>query len=1055
MEKLLLFLIIPILSFGQCEDVSVFSDGLGGWPEEVSWSISNCDGEVVVEGFSPFEDCVDLPDVFTIEMFDSWGDGWNGNTLIIGDAVYTLDSGSEGVNNVGCDIEEVDGCEEGYIEDCNGNCYPSNWVGDGVCDNGFDVPSNFLCEEFNWDNNDCGDGPCGEGYIEDCNGNCFPSNWVGDAVCDNGVDVSSNFLCAEFNWDNNDCGFVSCGEDSIEDCNGNCVSIEYIGDGDCNDSPAINFDCPNLSYDGSDCVNMIQDCDGNLYPESLLDLLGNGHCNNSIFTGGVGFLSFYNFDCVEFNFDEGDCNVLACTDSSALNYYEHANIDDGSCIYECNENVNCEINYPSILKENIELPSNGPRGLCVLPDSSTIYIGTNTGVVVVDLESDDVEPYLIPTNDLMYSCASSLDGSYVFVANWTQGKVEIIETSSNTIINSIDTGEGTLKIKTSNNGEWIAASNHNNNSVSIIDSENFELITNISVGLNPRNIDFSPNDEFLYVANWGSATLGVYSTSTWGLVAEVSVDYFPQAVCALPGNDYVLVGNFGFDLSYDHLSVIRTSDWQVIARLQTGAGPEDIGLLGDNGEYIYVSNWGNACCFYTTQDVCCSSEIDKGTLTIISTPDFDSIAPPGDIIDEVPYIQSTVSIVNLEGEYSFGIGVNPSFSEVYVANKSSNTVSVVGFDDSILGCTDNTACNFDSSANLDNDSCTYAEDGYDCYGNALVSTQSIFLQAGWNIWSTYISPSNVNISDVFSGIVDQVVIVKNQYGAVYWPEFNLNSVGDLTEGWGYQVKMISDATLEVSGSIVPPDLSMSLNDGWGMLGYLHQDCQNTIDMMTGLTNLIILKDEYGNVYWPEFALNSIGNMCPGEGYQVKTENDIIFSYPALESGRFGFNDYPDFVSLKYQKPLNSGNNMTIAIPDDVWLDKPSLGDEVVAISNEGLVVGNNKYREEGTVLTIWGDDELTEKKDGLYIGEKCTVKLLRIDSNTEEHVDILSWKEGSGYYSVNGISIAGTVFQNIVQEKQLIKITDILGRDVNIDSKKTTLLYIYDDGSIEKKYILK
>ena len=40
-------------------------------------------------------------------------------------------------------------------------------------------------------------------------------------------------------------------------------------------------------------------------------------------------------------------------------------------------------------------------------------------------------------------------------------------------------------------------------------------------------------------------------------------------------------------------------------------------------------------------------------------------------------------------------------------------------------------------------------------------------------------------------------------------------------------------------------------------------------------------------------------------------------------------------------------------------------------------------------------------------------------------------------------------------DKKLIKITDVLGRDVNIDSKQSTLLYIYDDGSIEKKYILK
>tara|TARA_Y100001968_G_scaffold331483_1_gene386317 strand:+ start:2568 stop:2699 length:132 start_codon:yes stop_codon:yes gene_type:complete len=41
-----------------------------------------------------------------------------------------------------------------------------------------------------------------------------------------------------------------------------------------------------------------------------------------------------------------------------------------------------------------------------------------------------------------------------------------------------------------------------------------------------------------------------------------------------------------------------------------------------------------------------------------------------------------------------------------------------------------------------------------------------------------------------------------------------------------------------------------------------------------------------------------------------------------------------------------------------------------------------------------------------------------------------------------------------VSEKKLIQVTDILGRDINADSKHSTLLYIYDDGSIEKKYII-
>ena len=40
----------------------------------------------------------------------------------------------------------------------------------------------------------------------------------------------------------------------------------------------------------------------------------------------------------------------------------------------------------------------------------------------------------------------------------------------------------------------------------------------------------------------------------------------------------------------------------------------------------------------------------------------------------------------------------------------------------------------------------------------------------------------------------------------------------------------------------------------------------------------------------------------------------------------------------------------------------------------------------------------------------------------------------------------------ITSKKQFIKITDILGRELNGDKKDILLLYIYDDGSIERVF---
>ena len=39
-------------------------------------------------------------------------------------------------------------------------------------------------------------------------------------------------------------------------------------------------------------------------------------------------------------------------------------------------------------------------------------------------------------------------------------------------------------------------------------------------------------------------------------------------------------------------------------------------------------------------------------------------------------------------------------------------------------------------------------------------------------------------------------------------------------------------------------------------------------------------------------------------------------------------------------------------------------------------------------------------------------------------------------------------------QRTLIKVVDVLGREIDKDNKDALLLYIYDDGSIEKKYIV-
>jgi len=358
---------------------------------------------------------------------------------------------------------------------------------------------------------------------------------------------------------------------------------------------------------------------------------------------------------------------------------------------------------------------------------------------------------------------------------------------------------------------------------------------------------------------------------------------------------------------------------------------------------------------------------------------------------------------------------------------------------------------------------TLGSEAFGC--NGLLSTDSIIaystvlqqivLPQDWFIFSTYVSPENPDISSLFSELVDNTTIVKNYAGQVYWPMFNINSIGSLTDGQGYYVKMIEEDTLEIEGNKISNDFSINMPGDWFITAYLHESPANAIDMMAPIVDdLIIVKSYTGNVYWPLFGINSLGDMQPGWGYYVKTGDPISLVYPGLGNSRLGFGEN-EFMSMNYDKPLNTGNNMTLGIPGDIWLNQPTEGDEIVIVDQNNIIAGNGPYRIEGSVVTIWGDDDLTDKKDGLYIGEQFIIKLWRNNESIEEIIVVDSWQEGNGNYSINSISIPASLSQNIVQEKKLIKVTDILGRDIDINSKKSTLLYIYDDGSIEKKYILK
>ena len=193
-------------------------------------------------------------------------------------------------------------------------------------------------------------------------------------------------------------------------------------------------------------------------------------------------------------------------------------------------------------------------------------------------------------------------------------------------------------------------------------------------------------------------------------------------------------------------------------------------------------------------------------------------------------------------------------------------------------------------------------------------------------------------------------------------------------------------------------------------------------------------------------------MNPGKGYQVKLVGDLAFSFPAGDAGRYG--DVYVERPIHFAEAANTGNNMIIGFPLDSWKSTPTIGDEIAAYDKDGRLIGSTTFQGDHIALTIWGDDLTTDQKDGISEGEKIRFKLWNSLTGIEQTLDV-RWLEGVGFYTTDGISIAEQIIlgEEITSERKLVKITDVLGKEVNGDEKDVMLLYIYDDGTIERVFI--
>jgi len=319
------------------------------------------------------------------------------------------------------------------------------------------------------------------------------------------------------------------------------------------------------------------------------------------------------------------------------------------------------------------------------PDS--LALGDPNQQGIDDMCHDDgmypsIEKVTISLESKLYG-EMAVSGKYIYVSNYDENTVSVIQTPENNVIGTIGVGDGPLGVSVTPDGGHVYVSNHDEDTVSVIQTLENSVIGTIGVGDGPLGVSVTPDGKYVYVSNYFEDTVSVIQTSDNTVIDTIVVGDGPFGVSVSPhgcGNYHVYVSNY----YEDTVSVIQPPENTEIYTIVVGDGPHGVSVAPD-GEYVYVSNFND-----NTVSIIRTSDNSVTVIPVGSLPYGISVTPCGDYVYVNNYNSDTVSVIRTSDNTVIdtievgdgprgGIAVSPDGEHVYVGNCWDKKVTVIGY----------------------------------------------------------------------------------------------------------------------------------------------------------------------------------------------------------------------------------------------------------------------------------------------------------------------------------------------------------------------------------------
>ena len=264
------------------------------------------------------------------------------------------------------------------------------------------------------------------------------------------------------------------------------------------------------------------------------------------------------------------------------------------------------------------------------------------------------------------------------------------------------------------------------------------------------------------------------------------------------------------------------------------------------------------------------------------------------------------------------------------------------------------------------------------------------LASGWNIASFYITPSSLDMIDLFQPLIDDGKLIKILDEAGGFVQYIngpgwMNTIGDMSNAGGYYVNLSSVGSMSTNGLAVTYPFDISLSAGWNIIGYpcdISQDAMTLLQPLINNNYLVKVLNESGGIIqyitgigW----INTINTFNAGEGYHINVNTNTMLSIN--DPGKVGETVYQsEVLSTQYFTSVTSNPfyPMNIVIRD-IHTEGFEIedGDEI-AVYDGDLQVGSvviSLQEKDFQSIIVRTDDPVTAITDGFTVGNGFIFKL--------------------------------------------------------------------------------